>query len=119
TGGASLWYRWTAPADGTATFDTAGSGFDTLLAVFVDDEPEVNGPVARRAYDDDAGPGTLTSQIRMHVRGGSTYFVAVDGFADPVWAQNGAVKLSWSLAAAGDTTPPQTTITDGPRALVT
>ena len=33
-GGASVWYRWTAPAGGTVTFDTLGSVFDTLLGVY-------------------------------------------------------------------------------------
>src|SRR3954468_24977077 len=28
-GGASVWYKWVAPATGSATFDTIGSGFDT------------------------------------------------------------------------------------------
>ena len=32
-GGASVWCRWVAPADGTVTFDTFGSNYDTLLAV--------------------------------------------------------------------------------------
>ena len=33
-GGASVWWSWTAPATGTVTFDTQGSDFDTLLAVY-------------------------------------------------------------------------------------
>jgi len=33
-GGRSIWYRWTAPASGAYRFDTIGSGFDTLLAVY-------------------------------------------------------------------------------------
>jgi hypothetical protein len=33
TGGASVWYTWTAPTNGTVSFDTVGSGFDTLLGV--------------------------------------------------------------------------------------
>ena len=99
-GGRSVWFRWTAPADGTATFDTAGSGFDTLLGVFVDDDPNVNGPLALRTYDDDAGPGVLTSRVQLWVRAGATYLIGVDGFADPVHAQSGAVTLTWALAAA-------------------
>src|SRR6266404_6615200 len=34
TGGRSVWYSWTAPDTGTATFDTFGSSFDTLLAAY-------------------------------------------------------------------------------------
>ena len=33
-GGHSIWFSWTAPADGTYVFSTAGSLFDTLLAVY-------------------------------------------------------------------------------------
>src|SRR5678815_463510 len=37
-GGASIWYRWTAPAAGRATVSTCGSAFNTLLAVYTGDE---------------------------------------------------------------------------------
>ena len=33
-GGTSIWFRWTAPASGTATVDTLTSSFDTLLGVY-------------------------------------------------------------------------------------
>src|SRR5262245_52493047 len=33
-GGRSVWWTWTAPADGAVTISTAGSSFDTLLAVY-------------------------------------------------------------------------------------
>jgi len=32
-GGASVWWKWTAPSIGTVSIDTDGSGFDTVLAV--------------------------------------------------------------------------------------
>jgi hypothetical protein len=31
----SVWYTWRAPASGIVTFDTRGSAFDTVLAVYV------------------------------------------------------------------------------------
>src|SRR6185436_9939202 len=34
-GGQSVWYCWTAPISGTTTFDTIGSSYNTLLAVYV------------------------------------------------------------------------------------
>ena len=37
-GGRSVWISWIAPSDGIATFDTSGSGFDTLLSIY---EPEL------------------------------------------------------------------------------
>ena len=36
-GGHSVWWTWTAPADGDVTVDTCGSDFDTLLAVYTGD----------------------------------------------------------------------------------
>src|SRR5688572_20662531 len=33
-GGSSIWFRWTAPASGRFSFNTVGSSFDTLLAVY-------------------------------------------------------------------------------------
>src|SRR5215213_2722455 len=30
----SVWFTWTAPADGSATVDTCGSGFNTRLGVY-------------------------------------------------------------------------------------
>ena len=34
-GGASYWYSYTAPTNGTLQFDTAGSTFNTMLAVYI------------------------------------------------------------------------------------
>jgi hypothetical protein len=36
-GGRSVWISWTAPSDGLATFSTAGSSFDTVLAIYAYD----------------------------------------------------------------------------------
>lgn len=33
-GGATVWFRYTTPASGTLTIDTAGSAFDTVLEIF-------------------------------------------------------------------------------------
>src|ERR1035437_8293745 len=32
--GESVWYTWTAPADGSYTFTTSGSDFDSLLGIY-------------------------------------------------------------------------------------
>jgi len=50
-GGSSIWYVWTAPSSGGFTFDTCGSGFDTVLAVYTGDTLATLTPVA--AGDDD------------------------------------------------------------------
>lgn len=53
-GGASVWFRWTAPAGGPVTIATAGSTFDTLLAVYTGATVSGLTPVA--SNDDVGGP---------------------------------------------------------------
>ncbi|NET26586.1 S8 family serine peptidase [Okeania sp. SIO1I7] len=76
-GGASLWWSWTAPSDGTLTVNTGGSDFDTILAAYTDssllDLTEV-------ASNDDSVNYGLQSEIIFDVVAGETYNIAVDGF---------------------------------------
>ena len=89
SGGRSVWYRWTAPATGTATFDTCGSGYDTLLAAYTG--TTVNALALVAGNDDSCG---LQSQVSFAATSGVTYRIAVDGYA----AETGTVTLGWSLA---------------------
>jgi hypothetical protein len=102
-GGKSLWLAWQAPQDGTVTFSTAGSSFDTLLAVYTGSTlAELRRPENLVASDDDIG-GFLTSQVAFNARKGQVYQVAVDGFA----GQSGTVVLGWRLVPTPvDQTPP-------------
>src|SRR5437773_6621214 len=76
TGHHSVWMTWIAPgADGIAHFDTRGSGFDTLLAVYQGDSLST---LTRVTSDDDAG-GFTTSSVDFNVQPQGTYFIAVDG----------------------------------------
>jgi hypothetical protein len=96
-GGHSVWWTWTAPAGGTVSMDTAGSGFDTLLAVYRGTVLESLTPAAS---NDDA-PGTASSRVSFDVQSGETLQVAVDGAAGAA----GDIRLAWRLevpAAAGD-----------------
>ena len=109
-GAQSIWYSWTAPADGWATFDATGSSIDTLLGVFAGGCREEH----RLAESDDA-PGRVTSRVRLWVRSGTQYAIAVDGYSpEGVNAQNGPVRLEWSFQLEADATPPETTIASGP-----
>ena len=38
-GGKSIWFTWTAPSAGQVTLTTAGTPFNTLLAVYVGANP--------------------------------------------------------------------------------
>lgn len=75
-GGASGWYRWTAPLNAHVTLDTAGSGFDTLLAVYVGNEVS---HLTRVASSEDSG-GHLTSRLEFVGLQGTEYWIAIDGF---------------------------------------
>ncbi len=92
-GGAMLWYSWTAPANGTATFTTAGSSFDTLLGVF---RGTALGSLTVVGENDDAGNGNLTSRVQFTATAGVTYRIAVDGYG----GEAGAVVLNWTSTGA-------------------
>jgi len=90
TGGKSVWYRWTAPTSGNASFNTAQSTFDTVLAVYTG--ATVNALTALVA-NDDVGNGDLSSKVTFVTTGGATYQIAVDGYA----GESGNLKLGWAL----------------------
>lgn len=73
---ASIWYRWTAPTAGTYRLRTAGSDFDTVLAVFTGD---VITALTVVGASDDFG-GTLQSQVDFVVTAGQTFRFMVKGF---------------------------------------
>jgi len=92
-GGSSVWGRWTAPADGSLSLNTAGSTFDTLLGVYTGER--VNGLTQVAANDDDPVTGATTSAVSFGVQSNLTYSIAVDGYA----AAQGQVKLAYSFTA--------------------
>ncbi|HEX8066882.1 MAG TPA: hypothetical protein VF520_10175 [Thermoleophilaceae bacterium] len=126
-GGASVWWRWTAPADGVLRATTAGSGFDTLLGVYADRAGAgagggSGGSLEPVAANDDAGGGVRTSAVSAPVRGGTTYWIAVDGTDDGLGPAEGPVALGVDLeeakgsTAGGSTAAGGSTSTDAPAA---
>jgi subtilisin-like proprotein convertase family protein len=89
-GGSSVWYTWTAPASGKWTFDTAGSNFDTLLAVYIGSNI---GSISLIASNDDAGVADRTSRLSFDAISGTVYRIAVDGYIGLA----GAIRLNWSF----------------------
>lgn len=77
TGGASVWYSWTSPFTGYVSIDTAGSDFDTILAVYTGSTLNSLSPVAS---NDDATERDLTSKVIFDVVAGTTYQIAIDGY---------------------------------------
>jgi uncharacterized repeat protein (TIGR03803 family) len=86
-GGSSVWYRWTAPSTGQFFFNTSGSDFDTLLAVYTGNNVNSLTPITS---NDDAN-FDLTSAVSILATSGTVYRVAVDGFD----GETGAVALAW------------------------
>ncbi len=88
----SVWWTWTAPADGVLTVDTFGSDFDTVLTAFLGGFTEA-AVVANN--DDHTG---LQSQVSFDATAGTTYHLRVRGFAEA----QGDIALNWGLRAPQD-----------------
>jgi Ca2+-binding RTX toxin-like protein len=84
----TVWYQWTAPETGSAVFNTRQSSFDTTLAVYTGSA--INA-LTQRANNDDSN--SLQSKVVAPVTAGTTYRIAVDGFA----AATGSIRLQWSV----------------------
>lgn len=83
-GGASVWWKWPAPAAGQVSLDTNGSGFATLLGVYTGTGVSSLTPVVASA----TGSGVV-----FEAQAGTDYQIAVDGNA----GASGVVSLHWSL----------------------
>src|SRR6266545_5426138 len=101
-GGKSVWWNWTAPTSGSATFATKGSGFDTLLAVYTGSS--VSG-LTLVASDDNSGQ-CGTSQVTFTPASGTTYRIAVDGYN----GAQGTIKLNLQTSSAAQPTSLQFTL---------
>jgi len=93
-GGKSLWYCWTAPTNFPVTFNTLGSTFDTLLAVYTGNS--VSNLTLVAANDDIAGWTNRLSSVTFIPTTGTTYHIAVDGFG----GASGIVLLNWNQTGA-------------------
>lgn len=103
SGGASVWWRWLAPVDGTIRVETqapnGSGGFDTTLAVYTGSG--VGGLTQVTQNDDcpDAGFG-LYSCVQFTAEAGQTYAIAVDGYAGAIG--NAVLNLLQVGAPAND-----------------
>ncbi|HEX8205644.1 MAG TPA: hypothetical protein VF587_06265, partial [Solirubrobacteraceae bacterium] len=97
-GQASVWWTWTAPSTGGVTLSTAGSGFDTALAVYTGDTVSGLIPVAD---NDNAGTG-YQSSLSFRAIAGATYRIAVDSGYNAYYGYGeggeGSISLSLSLS---------------------
>jgi hypothetical protein len=92
--GKTVWYKYTAPANGMVSVDTIGSDYDTVLAVYTGTCGDFNSV----SCDDDGG-GNLTSSVTFEVTAGTTYnFMAAD------YSYSGGGRLSFNLLYSPCTT---------------
>ncbi len=93
SGGAPEWFLYQAKTNGVLRFDTIGSDFKTLLAVFTGPGTDFASLVLQGA-DAHSAPDGQGSVVSLPATTGTTYFVVVDG-------ENGAkghVTLNYNLA---------------------
>ena len=88
-GSASVWYRWTAPSTGPATFELCDSSLDTLLAVYTGSS--VDG-LTRVTQDDNDCPDEYGARVSFTASAGQEYRIAVDG----AYGEHGDIVLRWS-----------------------
>ena len=94
-GGASVWWKWTAPASGQVYLDTHGSSFNTLLAVYLG---SAVGSLSSVASNDNDSSANNTSGLYFEAQAGTEYEIAVDGYN----GASGKINLDWSLNTAAN-----------------
>ena len=86
----TVWYSWQAPASISTTITTAGSDFDTILAVYTG---TTLGSLTRITFNDDVQNGVIhTSSVTFNATAGTVYMIAVDGWG----GDSGGVRLNWN-----------------------
>ena len=85
----SVWFNYTAPASGQIDISTAGSNYDTLLAVYTGNALST---LTLIAANDDIKTGQ-SSAVSFAAVAGQIYRIAVDGYA----GLTGNVTLNWDL----------------------
>ena len=102
---ATAWFKWTATVSELIQFDTYGSSFSTVLAVYTGGSVGNLNFVAGNAADSPQ-LGGLTfptafkkqSLVKFNAKAGQTYYIVVGGASA---ADSGACTLSWAHFSAG------------------
>ena len=99
-GGASVWWRWTAPSSGPVTIALCASAYDTVLGVYTG--TAVGALTAVASSDDSCGGAAATrSRVTFAATAGTEYAIAVDGYADETTpVQRGLISLAISRPPA-------------------
>ncbi|MFC5492738.1 carboxypeptidase regulatory-like domain-containing protein [Nocardioides caricicola] len=98
--GASVWYEWTAPSSGLpdrVSVSLAGSSFDTTLSIY-DGTPSPFTGLDLVAENDQYSDETSVATFEPVP--GTTYYIAVDGFADDITHEIDMGSIDLRLNAA-------------------
>ena len=74
----SVWFKYTAPANGRLVVDTVGSDFNSVLGVY-SGTVGVFSSLKLLAANDDIATGNPQSLVSLPVTSGTTYIIKVDG----------------------------------------
>lgn len=95
SGGRSVWYKYTATADGYITVYTTSSSFDTTLAVY---KGFSLANLYLLAACDDLIPVTNTrSRVTVATRTGDVYYIAVDGHNEGGTVASGGLVVEFEV----------------------
>ena len=98
TGGASVWFKWTASSNGQATFDLTSSSFTSVLAAYT-------GPSVGSLTE----VASAAASVSFATTAGVAYHVAVDGEN----GETGEFSLTWASAAPDPPTDVVATASSG------
>ena len=102
--GATVWYAWKAPATGTVAFDTFGSDFDTVLAIWSTTNGLCDINLTNLTANDDDLVNGPQSSVGFSVNAGTTYYIQVSGYDNGGGPTTGNIVLNWNMTAI-PTTP--------------
>lgn len=95
--GRTLWYTFEGTGD-PVTIDTAGSGIDTLIGVFVPTDTGYDEIACNDDVEFEPIGSTLQAAVTFDTEEGVTYYVEIGGFvfpfADPSEAEAGRIRIS-------------------------
>ncbi|MEY3773305.1 MAG: hypothetical protein RLZZ129_85, partial [Verrucomicrobiota bacterium] len=98
-GGTSVWWRWTAPTEGTVTLDTRGSYYDTTLGVYIGNAVSA---LTTIASNDDIQNGVIQASLVSFTSVRNTvYHIGIDGWD----RDSGGITLTLSFAPSANSAP--------------
>jgi hypothetical protein len=98
----SVWFKWQAPSSSSTNITTAGSDFDTILAVYTG---SALNSLSRLTFNDDVQDGVIrTSSVTFNATAGTVYWIVVDGWGGDA----GTVKLNWTASGCVAPSPTPT-----------